>query len=178
VVLTWQWPMWATDVRVVWRADQPPTGPLDPRANAVEISRAAYAGRGARITAALPGEHWFGVSVVDSGRFGPMAAVCSIRVREVRYSVRRAPWWRRGGLLVAVHGPGPAPDIALVAKSGSRPLAPEDGVEVVRLPAPGPTGPVRFSVPRHLRRPVFLRAFSLDETVALEHPAALFLVVP
>lgn len=178
VVLSWQWPMWATDARVVWRVDGPPTGPLDPQATAVEISRSAYEGRGARITATLPGEHWFGVSIVDSGRFGPMVAVCSIRLREVRYSVRRAAWWRRDGLLVAVHGPGPAPDIAVVAKSGSRPLAPEDGVEVLRLPAPGPAGPVRFRVPRDLRRPVFLRAFSLDETVALAHPAPHLLVVP
>jgi hypothetical protein len=178
VVLTWQWPMWATDVRVVWRLDGPPTGPLDPQATAIEISRAAYAGRGARITATLPGEHWFGVSVVDSGRFGPMVTVCSTRLREVRYSVRRAAWWRRGELLVTVHGPEAAPDIAVVAKSGSRPLAPEDGVEVLRLPALGPSEPVRFRVPRHLRRPVFLRAFSLDETVALAHPAPHLLVLP
>ncbi|UVS80567.1 hypothetical protein [Actinokineospora sp. UTMC 2448] len=178
VVLTWQWPMWATDVRVVWRADEPPTGPLDPQANAVEISRSAYSGRGARITADLPGEHWFGVSVVDSGRFGPMATVSSTRMREVPYTVRRAAWWRRGGLLVAVHSDEPAPDIAVVAKSGSRPLVPEDGVEILRLPAPGTTAPVRFRVPRELRRPVFLRAFSLDETVALAHPDPLFLVVP
>ncbi|MGM1058715.1 hypothetical protein [Saccharothrix sp. Mg75] len=178
VVLTWQWPMWATDVRVVWRVDGPPTGPLDPQATAVEISRSAYAGRGARITATLPGEHWFGVSVVDSGRFGPMVTVCSTRLREVHYSVRRAAWWRRGELLVTVHDPGFTPDIAVVAKSGSRPLAPEDGVEVLRLPAPGPPEPVRFRVPRHLRRPVFLRAFSLDETVELAHPAPHFLVVP
>ncbi len=178
VVLSWQWPMWATDVRVVWRVDGPPTGPLDPQATAVEISRSAYAGRGARINATLPGEHWFGVSVVDSGRFGPMVTVCSIRLREVRYSVRRAAWWRRGELLVAVHGPEPSPDIAVVAKSGSRPLAPEDGVEILRLPAPGPPEPVRLPVPRQLRRPVFLRAFSLDETVALAHPAPHLLVVP
>ncbi|MGX7828968.1 hypothetical protein ACTG9Q_28165 [Actinokineospora sp. 24-640] len=178
VVLTWQWPMWATDVRVVWRADRPPTGPLDPQATVVEISRSAYAGRGARITAALPGEHWFGVSVVDSDRFGPMATVCSTRLREVRYSVRRAAWWRRDELLVAVHSSEPAPDIAVVAKSGSRPLAPEDGVEILRLPAPGPAEPVRLQVPRQLRRPVFLRAFSLDETVALSHPAPHLLVVP
>ncbi|XVS61723.1 hypothetical protein ACQPYE_25910 [Actinosynnema sp. CA-299493] len=178
VVLSWQWPMWATDVRVVWRVDGPPTGPLDPQATVVEFSRSAYAGRGARITATLPGEHWFGVSVVDSGRFGPMVTVCSIRLREVRYSVRRAAWWRRGELLVAVHGPEPAPDIAVVAKSGSRPLAPEDGVEILRLPAPGPPGPARIRLPRQLRRPVFLRAFSLDETVALAHPAPHLLVVP
>ncbi|CCH29497.1 hypothetical protein ABZ816_15885 [Actinosynnema sp. NPDC047251] len=178
VVLSWQWPMWATDVRVVWRVDGPPTGPLDPQATVVEISRSAYEGRGARITATLPGEHWFGVSVVDCGRFGPMVTVSSTRLREVRYSVRRAAWWRRGELLVAVHGPEPTPDIAVVAKSGSRPLAPEDGVEVLRLPALGPPEPVRLRVPRQLRRPVFLRAFSLDETVALAHPAPHLLVVP
>ncbi|QFZ18629.1 hypothetical protein [Saccharothrix syringae] len=178
VVLSWQWPMWATDARVLWRVDGPPTGPLDPQATAVEISRSAYAGRGARITATLPGAHWFGVSVADSGRFGPMATVCSIRLREVRYSVRRAAWWRRDHLLLAVHGPEPTPDIAVVAKSGSRPLVPEDGVEILRLPAPGPPGPVRIRVPRPLPRPVFLRAFSLDETVALAHPAPHLLVVP
>lgn len=178
VVLSWQWPMWATDARVVWRVDGPPTGPLDPQATVVEISRSAYAGRGARITATLLGDHWFGVSVVDSGLFGPMVTVCSTRLREVRYSIRRAAWWRRGELLMAVHGPEPAPDIAVVAKSGSRPLAPEDGVEILRLPAPGPPEPVRLRVPRELRRPVFLRAFSLDETVVLAHPAPHLLVVP
>lgn len=55
VRLRWQWPQWAHDARVVWRAGTPPTSPQDPEASIVDVSRFAYASLGVRIRADSPG---------------------------------------------------------------------------------------------------------------------------
>jgi|GEM_PF-6935837 len=177
VRLRWQWPRWAQDARVLWRVGTPLTSHLDREAAAMDVSRVAYAGRGVRIRADSPGEYWFGVCVMDRGQFGPMQTVVSRGRPEVRYTVQRIPWFRQGTHLVTVDGVNPLPEVAVIAKSGVRPLALDDGVEVGRLPGGATSSVRRLSVPERLPRPVFLRAFALDEAVLLRHPDPRDLIV-
>lgn len=177
VWLRWQWPRWAQDARVWWRVGNPLAGHHDREASAMDVSRAAYASRGVRIRADSTSECWFGVCVMDRGRFGPMETVVSRGRPEARYTVQRIPWFRHGTHLVAVDGVNPLPEVAIVAKSGARPLALDDGVELGRLPGGEATSVRRLSVPDWLRRPVFLRAFALDEAVLLRHPDPRDLIV-
>lgn len=178
VRLCWEWPEWAHDARVVWRADAEPEGPTDPLAAVFDTTRIAYLSLGVRVRMAGPGKYWFGVCVCDRGRFGPLATV-GLPVRpEVGYTVRRVPWFRAGTHVVSVQGPPPLPDLALVAKSGARPLALDDGEELLRLPGGATTGAEHtLSVPDRLTRPVHLRAFALDAEVLLRHPDPRDLVV-
>jgi hypothetical protein len=177
VRLLWRWPAWAHDARVVWRAGAEPEGPIDPLASWLDTSRVAYLSQGVRVRVDGPGEHWFGVCVLDRGRFGPLTTV-SVRSRpEVAYTVHKVPWFRYGTHVVSVYGPGPLPEIAVVAKPGTRPLAIDDGVELLRLPGGAVVTSQRLSVPGRLARPVHLRAFALDERVLLRHPDPRDLVV-
>lgn len=114
---------------------------------------------------------------MDRGRFGPMQTVVSRSRPEARYTVHRMPWFRHGTHLVTVDGVNPLPEVTIIAKSGARPLALEDGVELARLPGGEATSVRRLSVPGWLPRPVFLRAFALDETVLLRHPDPRELIV-
>jgi hypothetical protein len=162
----------------VWRADTEPEGPTDPLASWFDTTRIAYLSLGVRVRVAGPGKYWFGVWVCDRGRFGPQATVGLLTRPEVGYTVHRAPWFRSGTHVVSVHGPPPLPEVAIVAKSGTRPLALDDGEELLRLPG-GEVAEARhtLSVPDRLTRPVHLRAFALDEGVLLRHPDPRDLVV-
>jgi hypothetical protein len=177
VQLRWQWPRWAQDARVLWRIGTPLTSHLDCEASAMDVSRVAYASRGVRLRADRPGEYWFGVCMMDRGQFGPMETVVSRGRPEARYTVQRIPWFRHGTHLVTVDGVNPLPEVVIVAKSGARPLALEDGIELGRLPGGEATSVRRLSVPEWLQRPVFLRAFALDEVVLLRHPDPRDLIV-
>src|SRR5262249_42317088 len=110
-------------------------------------------------------------------QFGPMETVVFRGRPEARYTVQRIPWFRHGTHLVTVDGVNPLPEVAIVAKSGARPLVLEDGVELGRLPGGAAPSVRRLSVPDWLQRPVFLRGFTLDEAVLLRHPDPRDLIV-
>lgn len=167
VRLTWEWPEGATAARVVWRASAEPTGPTDPEASTLDVTRVGYDSRGVSIP--VPeGDHWFGVctarSVDGAPVFGPLVLRRETATTALRYSVRRAgPLSRRRTL--RVEGGPRSPEVVLVAKSGVRPMDAADGRVLLRLA--GGDRDAEFVVPRELPRPVHLRAFSLDDSVVL-----------
>jgi hypothetical protein len=178
VRLLWHWPMWAREVLVVWRHGAPPTGPTDPAASRLRTSRTSYLSRGVWVHADRPGAYWFGVCVTDRDRFGPFVTVESPCPVQARYRVHKRAWARGRARTVTVEGDVALPDVAVVAQTGRRPMAPEDGVMLVVLPGGGPTSQTEFAVPATLPRPVHLRAFALDGSVWLRHPDPRDLVVP
>lgn len=172
VRLTWEWPAGVGEVRVVWRTADKPTGPTDPNASSADVTRVTYDSRG--FTASVgPGEHWFGVCVVGTGGpaagFGPLVTIRESTRREAYYRVRRRPLRarRRWSLVVEVGDDEQLPPLVLLAKSGVRSMHRDDGEPVLRLP--GGPAPMRgdFVLPPTLRRPVYLRAFSLDDELVL-----------
>ncbi|WP_158846651.1 hypothetical protein [Saccharothrix deserti] len=167
VRLTWEWPRGTTAARVVWRESVKPAGPTDPQASSLDITKVGYDSRGVSIS--VPeGDYWFGVctaQTVDGAlSFGPLALRRESTTRTVRYSVKRAGFFsRRWALTVEDDEP---PGVVVVAKSGVRPMDADDGEVLLRVDG-GEAASREFEVPRHLRRPVHLRAFSLDERVVL-----------
>ncbi|GAA3888591.1 hypothetical protein GCM10022243_61850 [Saccharothrix violaceirubra] len=164
VQLTWEWPPGSTSARVVWRPGVKPTGPEDPKASAVDLTRVSYDGRGFSVT--VPeGDHWFGVctsvSTDDVRAFGPLSLTRESTVGTVSYQVVPGPWYARKRRKLIVGGTVP---VVLVARSGVRPMNPSDGEVLVRAESGGST---EFEVPAGLRRPVHLRAFSRDDRVVL-----------
>ncbi|HEU5474854.1 MAG TPA: hypothetical protein VFV67_29775 [Actinophytocola sp.] len=167
VRLTWEWPAGATAARVVWRTDGKPSGPTDPDASVQDVSRVTYDSRGVSLPMP-PGEHWFGVcTMLPDGAaqsFGPLVFKRESTVATARYTVERDRWLRRNRrvLLVETEPGRELPPVVLTAKTGIRPISPDDGEQLLRTDAG--TSPVRieFCVPGHLRRPVHLRAFSRD----------------
>jgi hypothetical protein len=175
VLLTWHWPAWAQDVLVVWRHGSPPTGPADPAARRLRISRTAYLSRGVRVSAAEPGEHWFGVCVADQDQFGPLAVVGSPCPAQVRYRVHARALSRTRA--VVAESEVDLPEVVVLGQSARRPLTPDDGVVLATLPGGDRVSRAEFTVPPALRRPVLLRAFALDDSVCMCHPDPRDLVV-
>ena len=173
VQLSWHWPAWSRAVQVVWRHGTPPTGPDDPAAHRLRVTRTAYLTRGLRVTAAEPGEHWFGVCTADDDQFGPLATVeCPCPV-QLRYHLRGRARTRE----VLVECAAPLPDVVVLAQSARRPLTPDDGVVLATLPGGQHTSRAEFTVPATLRGPVHLRAFALDDSTWVCHPDPRDLVV-
>jgi hypothetical protein len=173
VQLSWHWPAWSRAVQVVWRHGSPPTGPGDPAAHRLRVTRTAYLTRGLRVTAAEPGEHWFGVCTADDDQFGPLATVESSCPVQLRYHLRGRARTRE----VLVECAAPLPDVVVLAQSARRPLTPDDGVVLATLPGGQHTGRAEFTVPATLRGPVHLRAFALDDSTWVCHPDPRDLVV-
>ncbi|MCP2167106.1 fibronectin type III domain-containing protein [Goodfellowiella coeruleoviolacea] len=170
VRLTWAWPTGATSARVVWRRGAKPVGPTDPEASTVDITRVDYESRGVSIS--VPeGDYWFGVCTAVSLdgvlSFGPLVLRQESATGTVRYQVRRAGRFSRHRRTLVVEGDHRVPAVVLVAKSGIRPMHADDGEVVLHLDGRESPHSQDFDVPRHLRRPVHLRAFSLDEHVVL-----------
>ncbi|MEU5696711.1 hypothetical protein [Actinosynnema sp. NPDC020468] len=165
VRLSWEWPAGATAARVVWRAATRPVGPTDPEAACLDVTKVAYDSRGVSIP--VPeGEHWFGVctarTVDGVPGYGPLALRRESTTRTARYSVKRVGVLRRRWVLTVADA-APA-ELVLVARSGVRPIDADDGEVLLRLEGAADGG---FEVPGHLRRPVYLRAFSRDDRVVL-----------
>ncbi|RKT52845.1 hypothetical protein [Saccharothrix australiensis] len=168
VRVTWEWPPGATAARVVWRASTAPTGPTDPEASTMDITRVGYDNRGVSVTVPA-GAHWFGVCTARTADgapvFGPLTVRRETATRTARYSVRRVGLLSRHRALAVEDDV--TPGVVVVAKSGIRPMDAGDGEVLLRVPGGESTAGRPFEVPRHLRRPVHLRAFSLDEHVVL-----------
>ncbi|TDV57465.1 hypothetical protein [Actinophytocola oryzae] len=172
VQLTWEWPAGATAARVVWRTAAKPTGPTDPDASVLDVTRVTYDSSG--VSLPVPdGDHWFGVcTVLTDGRarsFGPLVLKREKTRATVDYTIERGPFWRPRLRVLVVRGePGlELPAIVVTARSGLRPLDADDGEHVLRVEAG--TAPVRaeFTVPAGLRRPVHVRAFARDDRTVL-----------
>ncbi|MGW4211226.1 hypothetical protein ACWEIJ_24760 [Lentzea sp. NPDC004789] len=172
VQLSWHWPAWTRAVQVVWRHGTPPTGPDDPAAHRLRVTRAAYLTRGLRVTAAEPGSHWFGVCTADD-QFGPLATVESPCPVQLRYHLRGRARTRE----LLVESAAPLPAVVVLGQSARRPLTPDDGVVLATLPGGERTGRAEFTVPATLRGPVHLRAFALDDSTWVCHPDPRDLVV-
>ncbi|KAA2261292.1 hypothetical protein F0L68_17725 [Solihabitans fulvus] len=182
VRLTWEWPAGVAEVLVVWRASGPPQGPGDPAASRTEVTRVSYDSAGVHLSVAGGGDYWFGVCTAfpggDGKQYGPLTSVRESMTGEARYEVRRASLLSRGKRVLTVDGADVLPDMVLVGKTGTRPMNQDDGVVLLRLSS-GPA-PVKgqFVLPADLRRPVHLRAFSLDAAVVLVPTHLDQLVVP
>jgi hypothetical protein len=170
VQLTWEWPAGATDARVVWRTSVKPSGPTDPNACHEDVTRVRYDSKGVLVR--VPeGEHWFGVCTVlsegASRSFGPLVLKREATAGTAHYTVERVRWGRRRILVVEGDQGRDVPPLVLNAKAGVRPMSAEDGMRLLR--ADGGASPMRieFDLPTNLRRPVHLRAFSLDQQVIL-----------
>jgi hypothetical protein len=175
VQLLWRWPFWAHDALVVWRYGAPLAGPTDPAASRLRTTRTAHLSRGVWVRADVPGNHWFGVCVADRDNVCPLATVQSFCPAEARYHVRRRVWSRTRA--VRVESDIRLPNVAVFAQAGRRPLAHGDGILLTELPGGALTSQAEFAVPAKMRRPVHLRAFTLDESVWLRHPDPRELVV-
>lgn len=171
VQLTWVWPPGTTEVRVLWRAQGKPAGPMDPDSSFLDLTRVGYDSKGF-VMSVSPGEHWFGVCTMitlgAASTFGPLAIVRESTQREAVYRVRRRHLPPRQWALV-VEDPtnGELPPVVLLAKAGVRSMNSQDGQPVLRLPG-GPS-PMRglFLLPKTLGRPIYLRAFALDDGLVL-----------
>ncbi|HEY3607241.1 MAG TPA: hypothetical protein VGL06_07055 [Pseudonocardiaceae bacterium] len=170
VELTWEWPAGATVARVVWRSAAKPSGPTDPDAAFRDVTKVTHDSKG--VTIPVPeGDYWFGVCTVirddKEDSFGPLVLTGGSMTATARYTVdrvrRRGPWVLT---VEAEHGQE-LPPMTLRAKAGVRPTGPHDGMELESIKA-GPS-PIRveFRVPPELRRPVHLKACSLDDGVVL-----------
>lgn len=170
VRLSWQWPAGAAMARVLWRHGSRPTGPTDRAASFRDVTKVTHDSQGIAIGASQ-GDCWFAVcTVVDDkqGRtFGPLvvqhesvAGTASYTVAKVR---RRGPWV----LTIHTEQDVELPPVVLQAKTGARPMGSEDGRRLGS--ADGGRSPlqVEFDVPSDMRRPIHLRAYSLDENVVL-----------
>ncbi|AXX32187.1 hypothetical protein KCV87_31585 [Actinosynnema pretiosum subsp. pretiosum] len=169
VQLTWEWPRGVSAARVVWREGVKPLGPLDPQASVLDVTRVGYDSRGVTVPF-QGGDCWFGVCTArqegGSTSFGPLVLRRETAAGTVRYSIRRAhPLTRRRTL--TVEGDLPLPGLVLVGKSGIRPMGADDGVVLLRVENGEVVRDGEFEVPKDLRKPVHLRAFSLDEQVVL-----------
>lgn len=173
VQLSWHWPVWSDEVLIVWRHGTPPTGPTDPDAHRLRVTRTAYLTRGVRVSAAEPGDHWFGVCAVGDDHFGPLTTVDSPCPVQIRYRMHGRSRTRT----VEVECDANLPDVVVLAKSGHRPLTLDDGVVLATLPGGRPASRAELTVPPHLPRPVHLRAFALDDTMWMCHPDPRDLVV-
>lgn len=168
--LSWQWPAGAGMARVLWRHGARPSGPTDPEADFLDVTKVTHDSRGVSVEVAQ-GECWFAVcTLVDDERgrtFGPLAVQRESVSGTARYTVkrlrRRGPWV----LTIRTEHDLELPPVVLRAKTGARPMGSDDGQQLGRTEA-GPS-PVRveFDVPSDMRRPVYLRAYSLDENVVL-----------
>ena len=172
VRLTWEWPPGATEVRVVWRTAVRPSGPTDPQASFVDVTRVAYDSRGVEAKVG-PGEHWFGVcTVVGSPEpsFGPLVLARESTPGEASYRVRRTGLLptRRRWILVVEGPPGSdLPPVVLLARTGLRPMNSGDGEVLLRLPGGASPMQGEFVLPPALRRPAHLRAFSAEDRLVL-----------
>lgn len=170
VRLSWQWPAGAAMARVLWRQGARPSGPTDPAAAFLDVTKVTHDSRGVAIDVAQ-GECWFAVCTLindEQGRtFGPLVVQRESVTGTAQYTVqrlrRRGPWV----LTIRTEHDLELPPVVLRAKTGARPMGSDDGRQLGRTEG-GPS-PVRveFDVPSDMRRPVYLRAYSLDENVVL-----------
>lgn len=172
VQLTWEWPAGATTARVVWRTSARPTGPTDPDATVLDVTRVTYDSSGVSLPVPA-GDHWFGVcTVLGDGAarsFGPLVLKQESTTRTVHYTIERASFWRRDRKVLVVRGePGlELPVIVLTAKTGVRPLDADDGEQLLATDAGAVPVRADFTVPASLRRPVHLRAFAKNHGLVL-----------
>ena len=171
--LRWRWPGYCTVARVAWCTADHPSGPEDPEATVVDVSRGEYENRGGfRIQA--PGLHPHRVTVYAaaalgqelvfaSGRREDCRAACRHVVpTKVHYHIRRRPLSR--DLTISLHADhgGEVPEVIVVASPGTvQPLSRTDGRLVARC-----TGITSGDRPRAwplelagTRFPVYVRAF-------------------
>ncbi|MBB5807951.1 hypothetical protein F4560_007719 [Saccharothrix ecbatanensis] len=170
VRVTWEWPRGATAARVVWRKSAEPAGPTDPLASFLDVTKVGYDSRGVAVPVS-EGDHWFGVCTAQTvdgvPSFGPLVLRRESTRRTARYSVHRAGVFPRRRWVLTVEGDEQPSSVVLVGKSGIRPMDRDDGEVLLRVDGDGAAAGRDFAVPRHLRRPVHLRAFSLDDRVVL-----------
>lgn len=171
VQLTWEWPAGATAARVVWRTSQKPTGPTDPEASVLDVTRVTYDSSGVSLPVPV-GDHWFGVCTVltdgTARSFGPLVLAQESTALTLQYTIERAFWRRSRRVLVVQGEPGlELPSIVLTAKTSIRPLDADDGEQLLHTDAG--VAPIRaeFIVPASLRRPVYLRAFARNRSLVL-----------
>jgi hypothetical protein len=169
VRLTWEWPQRAGEARVLSRAGQRVSGPTDPQASVMRISRARYERSGCRLPVEAGTELWFAVSVTayDEGEevHGPLAQTSLATPVVLRYAIVVAGRARRR---FQVSGPSPLPRVQVRARAKLPPLTPDDGVAVLVL-APPTTEATTMSADFDLipGRLLHLRAFSMSPGIEM-----------
>lgn len=175
VQLTWEWPDGVNEVLVVWRSGTFPTGVDDLQASRQVLTRAAYASQGCYV-AGLRGQHWFAVatSATGGGRhwYSALRITEALINKEVRYVVREHRWMRgKRSVKVSWDEPELLPPLRIVAKNGTRPRRPSDGVVLEALPrAPSPYT-TTVTLPPGMDRP-HINVFSDDPGIVVA-PAVL-----
>lgn len=172
VQLTWEWPAGATAARVVWRTSTKPTGPTDPKASVLDVTRVTYDSSGVSLPVPA-GDHWIGVCTVLSDgtawSFGPLVLKQESTTATAHYTVERTRFRRPNHRVLVVRGePGlQLPSIVLTAKTSVRPLNADDGEQLLHTDAGAAPLRAEFTVPAGIRRPVYLRAFARNERLVL-----------
>lgn len=143
IVLTWQWPSGVTVVRLCHRLDCFPTGPQDPKANAMEIARAAYERQQPwTLPVAEAKPHYLAIfaKAPDGVTWstGVNRTVWFGRQPKIDYRVRvHRHWWRRiRAIELELHTEALTEvcDLVLVIGHGHLPLSVNDGEVIERYP--------------------------------------------
>ena len=177
VQVQWRWPEGCRLVRVCFRLDQPPRGPLDATATCHDLTRAAYQQHGGfRVEEPTAGTYHFAIHTAEGERFSVGAAVTVTRRKRtaIYYDLKRN-WWKGKHvslMLWAEEAVGAMPEVVLVGRAGAiQPRTPESGEVLLRLPtmalatAPNAAGTLDL---KNRPRPLYLRLF-FAEPSAYEH---------
>jgi len=158
MTVRWNWPAGIDSVLVAVRADRFPTGPQDSRAVRQSCGRFKYDRDGGyrrtvpnvqrlflSVYAAVQAAgQWQYASGATAGCRKEVVLACC---RTLKYAVRSKGFlgFGRGEhtLTIMPDAPTRLPEMVLVAKSGGVPLHPQNGREVLRIPAGTPCAPDR-----------------------------------
>ncbi len=179
VQLRWRWPPRVSEVLILTRSGEPPTGPGDPHATRRRLTHAIYHRTGVTVAAA-GADLWIGVCVTaftdGAPVHGPMVTVSASVPRELSYEIQRVSGFRNRHLrrlVVDLDGTTDLGAVCVVARSRLPPLSRDEGVELKSFDAPergAPTAGGVFEL-RGRDRPLFLRAFPADGAPVVLVPA-------
>jgi hypothetical protein len=141
----WDWPAGITTARVVWRTDQFPTGPADPRAKGEDCIRFHYDQHGGFSLERPEGEKLFlvvyaALQTEEGWQYssGTRREVPLLMCHRLSYRFAAVKSWFGSGnyeLRITPEAEMTLPPLVLLVQSGRQPLDRDDGTRVLRIEA-------------------------------------------